>query len=105
MAKKYKIQVIKLLMKDGKMHDHGSIHEAGAFNRGVDDLIREKFIEEATKSDIEAAKNKDKEVLNVEAEEVDNTLELPKEGEEKEIKEDLLDPLKVKSPLAAKETK
>lgn len=104
MAKKYKIQVIKLMMKDGKMHDFGSVHEAGAFNRPVEDLLKEKFIEEATKSDIEAFKSKD------EAKEVSDFGDQKEEPENEEtktsdIKEELVDPLKVKQELAAKEVK
>jgi hypothetical protein len=57
---KFKILVIKLLMKNGKMADHGTIHDEGAFNRPTSELEKEKFIEKASKADLDEAVKKAK---------------------------------------------
>jgi len=52
---KYKIEVIKLLMKNGKMADYGTIHDEAAFNKEASVLLKEKYITVASKKDIEEA--------------------------------------------------
>lgn len=96
MAKKYKIAVIKLLMKNGKMSDYGTIHEEGAFNRPVSDLVKENFIDEATKSDIDEASKKEKEANKAVKEVVEDTTKATTTAVE-----DLLNPLKVKGETTA----
>lgn len=53
---KYKIEVIKLLMGNGKLAEYGTLHDEAAFSRPVSDLEKEKFIVKASKADLEAEK-------------------------------------------------
>lgn len=54
--KKYKVLVIKLLMRNGKMADFGTLHSKEAFNGEIESLVKEGFVALASKSEVEAAK-------------------------------------------------
>ena len=58
---KYKIIVGKLLMKNGKMEKHGTVHDEKAFNRPISELEEGKYVAKAGKADLEEGKDDKKE--------------------------------------------
>jgi hypothetical protein len=67
MAKLYKIAVIGLLLKNNTVEKHGTLVTADQLPRAVEDLLKENFITEATKEEIEAVKKAEKSTGDVDA--------------------------------------